>query len=95
MATFGHPQSHYSDISDAWPPVAAAEQREAAIERAALANMEYGMGLKHRVAWFCDCCAVDRSLALLGSGYRARVAEAPGRTVVRGACFALYSPPFF
>ncbi|AZC28143.1 hypothetical protein C4K38_0151 [Pseudomonas chlororaphis subsp. piscium] len=28
------------------------------------------IGLLDQVAWFCDGCAADRSLALLGSGYK-------------------------
>jgi len=39
LAAFGHPPSHNSDISDTWPPVAAAERSEAAIGGAAVANL--------------------------------------------------------
>jgi hypothetical protein len=51
-------------------PVAAAEQREAAFEDAVLANPVHAVCLAHRVAWFYDGCAAERSLARLGSCYR-------------------------
>ncbi|CAI8953647.1 hypothetical protein EMIT0P201_40584 [Pseudomonas chlororaphis] len=51
-------------------PVAAAELREAAIGREAAANQAPVFRLTHHVGRFGACCAVDRSLAELGSGYR-------------------------
>ena len=49
--------------------VVADEAREAAIECAALVKLMTAICLNHRVEWFCDGYAADRSLALLVSDY--------------------------
>ena len=56
-------QSHYL-------PVVAEERSEAAIGCVAVANPGNVFYLTHRVRWFYDCYAVDRSLAPLLSDYR-------------------------
>ncbi|CAI8767559.1 hypothetical protein EMIT0P253_10097 [Pseudomonas sp. IT-P253] len=48
-------------------PVAAA-----AFGCAAVVNPEHAVQLTLRIAWFHDCCAAERSLALLGSCYTVR-----------------------
>ena len=45
------------------PPVAAAEQREAAFEDEVLANPAYAVWLKDHGLRFYDCFAAERSLA--------------------------------
>ena len=50
--------------------VAAEERSEAAIEREAVVKPELRMYMTHRIHGFYDCCAADRSLAALLSGYK-------------------------
>ncbi|GID08833.1 hypothetical protein TMM008_60350 [Pseudomonas sp. 008] len=59
-------------VSGVWHSlsVAAAEQREAAFDCAAVANTGNRFLLTHRNLWFYDGFAAERSLALLGSCYK-------------------------
>ncbi|APC19064.1 hypothetical protein BLL42_26430 [Pseudomonas frederiksbergensis] len=45
---------------------------EAAFEDVVLAKPTDAVCLEDRAAWFCDGCAAERSLALLGSCYGLR-----------------------
>ncbi len=51
-------------------PVAAAEQREAAIGTAGAAKPGTAFLQANRMRRFCEDFVLERSLALLGSGYR-------------------------
>ncbi len=46
------------------------DAREAAFGCEAVVNPPHAVFLKHRVAWFHDCFAAERSLALLDSCYK-------------------------
>jgi hypothetical protein len=51
-------------------PVAVAEFYEATSDCEAIVNAQCKVELTHSRAWFCDCCAAERSLAVLGNCYR-------------------------
>ena len=55
-------------------PVAVAEFYEATSDCEAIVNAQCKVELTHPRAWFCDCCAAGRSLAVLDNDYRARSA---------------------
>ena len=54
-------------------PVAVAEFYEATSDCEAIVNAKCKVELTHRRAWFCDCCAAERSLAVLVNDYRGGV----------------------
>ncbi len=54
-------------------PVAVAEFYEATSDCEAIVNAQCKVELTHRRAWFCDCCAAERSLAVLVNDYRGGV----------------------
>jgi hypothetical protein len=68
MRAAGPPQSA------AQSPVAVAEFYEATSDCEAIVNAQCKVELTHPKAWFCDCCAAGRCLAVLGNGYRPRSA---------------------
>ena len=53
-------------------PVAVAEFYEATSDCEAIVNAQRKVELTHRGAWFYDCFAAGRSLAVLVNGYRER-----------------------
>jgi hypothetical protein len=64
MRAAGPPQSAANS------PVAVAEFYEATSDCEAIVNAQCKVELTHSRAWFCDCCAAERSLAVLGNCYR-------------------------
>ena len=72
-------------------PGAVAEFYEATSDCEAIVNAQCQVELTHRRAWFHDCCAAGRSLAVLVNDYRGGEVAGRGGPAARIAASCLVS----